>query len=212
MGMNYKRGKQLVIFDSRVRQEIFGRPLDLEPPEALYKIKINPADSIDEFLDVAAMVIEENEGKDAKIDAIHLIAHGSKGFLQLGKEGLSAANAKMCEKIQNKARVVVLNACSAGADLTPGLINAHLSTLGGAVANKTNSKTIVCRDIQQFEMEVKTSWLLPNIVPARFIYDPGDFEGTVYICYPDGTTNTIFAPPAPAKSNIDVEGYIFVGR
>jgi hypothetical protein len=207
MGMNYKRGKQLVIFDTRVKQDT----RMLEPPEAAYRLKINPTDSIEEYLGIAALLLQENE-KD-KIDAIHLIAHGNRGFMQLGKDGLSTGNAHICEQIQNKARVVVLNACSTGSDISPGLVNANLSTLGGAVANKTNSKVIVCRDMQWFGSYNTTSEWIPSFIKKpNYIYDPGDFEGQVFICYPGGTTNTIFAPSSPAKSNIDVEGYIFAPR
>ena len=130
MGLNYSRGNQLFINDPRVFWQIGSNRIPVSPPNSRHRFTPMVTEPVQNIMSIAAQFA----AIDGKLDAMHLFAHGTPGFLLMGADGLTKDNAKVFKPLRDQVRVVVIYGCNSGADIVPGFINAHLHSLGGAVA------------------------------------------------------------------------------
>jgi len=173
--------------------------IPIAPPNALHRLTIMPTDPVSPFLKGVA----EIASLEGKLDALHLFAHGSPGYLEFGAEGLDRKNADVFKPLRDKVRVIVIYGCNSGRDISPGQINVHGWSFGGGVAEVTNAKVIVCSEIQ-YHSVIGSATGRGGVA----MQDNG-FEGNIYICSPNGDTLTVYKDSKTGKALIDLETYVF---
>jgi hypothetical protein len=189
--MNFNRGKQIVIHDPRL-DDGQSPPKPLNPPQSsVLTWTVNRGDTLSNILGSAADLADAS----GKLDAVHIMAHGNKAFVQLGADNISWSNVDQFTKLNGKARCIVIFSCLVGGDESRD--NSH-SALGGAIAVLTEAKVLVCKEVQWY------GWSSNN----RTI-DFGNFDGEVYLYYPDGSHNVVFKNTTSGNAQINLEPYIF---
>lgn len=193
--MDFSRGKQMFIFDTRVRARV-----PFVPPKAHHAWSVGFNEPVKKILDSMADAIDTD---GTRMDAIHLIGQGSAGYLQIGAEGLTTRNTHLFEVLRDKTQTIVINVCGISSNLLPGEFNAGKYALGKAIAENTSATVIVGRNLR---------WLQNPYSDATRgfgVYDSEDQEGETFICYPDGNTEVISPGLSTTKSDLDLESYIF---
>lgn len=204
MNFNYAIGKQMVIMDPRLclRDGASGsnvRPL--APPFCYNSWVVNPTqDTMEHILDHAAAVATGA----GKLDALHFMAHGTPGFLEIGVDNMTMKNVEHWAKLENKVKVIVIYGCRAGGDVKPWIPDSgQIKSLAKAIAMLTNAKVISCKEYQHF-IDTSASF---NGFQVQYGGDSAtrrvqtgrgggavsyiDFTGDVYICSRDSDTVTI---------------------
>lgn len=121
MNFNDAVGKQMVIMDPRICLSDGAKGPNvrpLSPPFCYNSWVVNPmADTTQHILDHAAAVADGA----GKLDALHIMAHGAPGLMQIGIDDMTMKNVEQWGKLENKVKVIVLYGCQAGADVKPWL-------------------------------------------------------------------------------------------
>lgn len=188
--MNFNRGKQVIIHDPRL-DDAGKPPRPLNPPQSsVLTWTVSKGDTLSNILANAALLADAA----GKLDALHIMAHGEKAYIQLGADNISWGNIDQFTKLDGKARCIVIFSCQVGSDESR---DDSSSALGSAIAQLTGAKVLVCRENQTY------SWGGTRTI------DFGNFEGEVYLYYPKGGHNVIFKNTTSGKAQIDLEPYIF---
>lgn len=198
--MNFTRGKQIVIHDPRL-DDGQKPPRPLNPPQSsVLTWTVQRGDSLKSILKNAATLADAGGGK---LDAVHIMAHGEKGKIYLGADGINWGNVEKFTILNGKTRNIVVFSCQVGSDETHDDAlgsGGSTSSLGGAMASLSGAKVLVCRQNQTY------SW------GASRNIDFGLFEGEVYLYSPGGGHTVIFKNNTTGKAQIDLEPYIFQAR
>jgi uncharacterized protein DUF4347 len=204
MNFNYATGKQMVIMDPRICLSDGGRGTNirpLAPPFCYNSWVVNPtADSTEHILDHAGAVA----AGAGKLDAIHVMAHGMPGFLQIGTDDMSMNNVYHWGKLENKVKVIVLYGCQTGADVKPWQSDGgQIKSLAKGIAVLTNAKVIACKEYQHyydttgslngFQVQYGGAAATRRVETGRGggAVSYVELSGDVYICSRDSETVTV---------------------
>ena len=218
--MDYARGKQIVLFDPRLRPpHEFDDPtrhsawngLMMVPPKCWFAYTVVPSKdkASDLFAMVAGMVSVSGILGGGKFDALHIMAHGAPGYVQLGRPGLKDANAGMLAKIENMFRYVVFHGCLVGKP--PPFSDAFMiqNTISGSgfarkVAAYTGARVVAAREEQHYFIQKH-----PDDPWMGFV-DFGDWEGPVDIYEKNQPVQSYQVNPIDPK--FDLEKTIFPSK
>ena len=130
------------------------------------------------------------------MDALHFMAHGNKGYLQIGSDGFNAANVDLFSTLKGHVKTIVFFSCLVGGELGDlAQCSTIIRVYAQKVAEKSGAKVIACNINQVYSWNLSTN-----------IIDFGDFEGDVFVIYPEGCFdmyNTAAGQP------LDLERFIF---
>ena len=183
--LNFGRGKQMIIHDLRLNNPHTNPPTRLKPPDAFNVRRCQQSDRTDHVLMNTASVAKGA----GKLDALHFMAHGTPGSVEVGSPGLSFSNADQLAPLAGHVGCIVLFSCEVGA----GTRMSYSLNFGNAVSAYAKCPCIACYATQYY------SWSNGNVI------DFGSFEGTVYVY--DGAKTTAHNP----NKAIDLEKLIFGG-
>jgi hypothetical protein len=193
MAFSFMRGRQMVIHDPRLANPFTTPPTLLRPPHAMNVWTVNVGDKAEGIINFAGEVAKGKLGTE-KLDALHFMAHGAPGSLQIGADGLGWGNVDLFKKLNGRIQgAIIFFSCQVGADQS-GHSLSYGMTFGNAVAAYAGCKALTCQMNQIF------SWNGSNVI------DFGSFEGPVYVYAPDGSARMM---NYSAKSNIDIESIVF---
>ncbi len=178
MAFNFMRGRQMIIHDPRLANPYTDPPTPLRPPGAMNVWTVSLTDTAAHIIDHAKHIARgDKDGQvgNSALDALHFMAHGSVGSMQLGT-GFNWANVNVFEPLKGLIRgAVVFFSCQVGGEQAlHGL--SYQMTFGKAVAVYTGCKVVTCKMNQIY------SWGADNVI------DFGHFEGSVYVYSPDPET------------------------
>lgn len=218
MGYDYKRGRQVIIHDKRLKtptEDLTGPPspvthwahyADAEPPEAWLTYQV---DREKESIGTVLSLVESGCAtaglpKGTRFDALHIMAHGNVGYVELGKEGLKKQNAYLMAKVGNRFRYVVFYCCLVGRRPRFQELGSNLSALEGSlfarkVAVHAKAKVILARNEQIYHAHSTKD-------PTRAVLNFGDWEGLVDL-YEEGQPVRTFN--GPQDEPFDLETLIF---
>ena len=168
---NFMRGKQMIIHDPRLNNPHTKPPTPLKPPAAYNVWTVSRSKSAKGIIAWAADVATGV----GKLDALHFMAHGSSGSLQMGADGISWKNVELFKKLKGKVGCIVFLACKVGR----GTRESYSLNFGNAVAHYASSKCVCCYANQMY------GWGKDNVINF------GEFEGTVYVYTPSGGTKAL---------------------
>ena len=94
--MDYARGFQMVIHDPRLDNPRTTPPTPLVPPAAQQTWTVNITMHSPEHIFGWAGVVARTK----KLDALHIMAHGNRSYVQIGTSGLTANNARVFEGLK----------------------------------------------------------------------------------------------------------------
>src|SRR5437763_6502276 len=166
--MNFLRGNQMVVHDPRLNNP--GKPAAIppvsasavKPPGAKATWTVQSSDTADHITGWTAKVATDN----GSLDALHFMAHGNQGYLQIGSDGFTASNINLFERYKGHVKNIVFFACLVGSDLgNAAACGLESRIYAQRVAQKAGSRIIACNVNQVY------SW-----GPAGVI-DFGAFEG-----------------------------------
>ena len=167
----FLRGRQMIVHDRRLNNPFTTPPSPLMPPMAFNVWSVGGNDSADGILDWVAQVAAGNSGV-AWLDALHFMAHGFPGGIQLGRDNLNWNNVKLFEKLDSLVGCIVLFSCQVGAEQSYHPSSYEL-TFGNAIATYAQCRVVACKANQLY------SW-------NAGVIDFGGFEGVVYVYEPGG--------------------------
>jgi hypothetical protein len=190
--MNFMRGNQMVVHDQRLNNPHTTPATPLRPPGAKQTWTVQLSDSADHITGWTSKVASDW----GTMDALHFMAHGNKGYLQIGADGFTASNINLFEKYNGHVKNIVFFACLVGGDLGDSAACGLESRIyGQRVAQKSKARIVACNVSQVY------SW-----GPAGVI-DFGAFEGDVYVIEPDGCNFQIYS--ASSGNPLNLENLIF---
>lgn len=196
--MNFTRGKQMIVHDPRLNNPgnatatppVPSSPL--RPPAAMNTWTVQLSDTADHITGWSSKVATDW----GTMDALHFMAHGNEGYLQIGSDGFRASNINLFEKYKGHVNNIVFFACLVGKDLgTAAACGLQNQIFAQRVAQKAGARIVACNVNQVY------SW------GAAGIIDFGDFEGDVFVIEPDGCNIRIFS--ATAGNPLNLESLIF---
>ncbi|MBM3621297.1 MAG: hypothetical protein FJX20_11460 [Alphaproteobacteria bacterium] len=169
--MNYVRGRQVVIHDPRletVLSDAIGPPSDelwmlgrkAIAPKAWWNLEVDPKKhKVSEIF--AAVALRANIAKMTgigELDALHIMAHGTQGAIQLGSDWLHKPTMSALGKIAGVFRFVIIHSCLVGRPPqgTPAFMT--FMTFGGSqfahkAAALTKSTIVVARQLQYYSVK-----------------------------------------------------------
>lgn len=216
--MNYNRGRQFIIHDLRlqaVQDPAIQGPENPVEPWTIHPLTIAPACwrsypsddwvTIGTILSfVASACDNEHLPAGSRFDALHIMAHGLPGDVQIGREGLKKENLHLLVKIANRFRFVVFHACLVGKMSTRDVIAAPASAFGGSqfarkVAQHTKAKVVAAREVQYYQTKTREGMGVATL-------DYGAWEGPVDL-YEEHVPVRTFNNPLDAP--FDLEALIF---
>lgn len=203
--MNYKRGYQIVVHDRRLNgPRLEGPPnpdahwwkyVKVVAPEAYHNIEV---DSEKQTCGAAFSLLQDYCAKvrpknDSPFDALHIMAHGYEGAVELGKDWLWKQNLHVTAKITNRFRYVVFHSCLVGRPPqgSPAFLTSN--TFGGSqfarkIAQHTRAKVILARGDQIYDV------VRDKADRGKGIIDFGDWEGPVDLYERDVPVRTFNSP------------------
>jgi hypothetical protein len=194
MGYNFLRGRQMIIHDPRLNNPNTTPPTPLSPPPAMNVWTVQTTDSAEHILGWAGEVAKGKSGTE-QLDALHFMAHGMPGGLQIGRDNLGWGNIKLFEKLAGRIKgAIVFFGCEVGGEQASRGLSYGL-TFGNAVAALAQCKVITCKMVQTY------SW-----VPGQNVIDFGKFEGIVYVYTPGGGAKML---NWDGKSDVNLEPIVF---
>lgn len=190
---NFMRGRQMVIHDPRLNNPLTTPPSALRPPAAYNVWTVSQADTAEGILGWAATVAGGSTGKGL-LDALHFMAHGNIGYVQIGSNGFSWNNVAAFKTLAGKIRhSIVFFSCLVGGDQAHNSSNYNL-TFGNAVAAYAQCKVVVCQATQFY------SWSGQTI-------NFGAFEGVVNVYTKGGAGRKVYN--YSSKSTVNLENVVF---
>lgn len=195
MAFNFMHGRQMIIHDPRLNNPLTSPPTPLRPPAAMNVWSVSNSDSADHIICWAAEVAKGKSGTE-KLDALHFMAHGSVGGIQIGGQTLGWNNVNLFKKLNGciKGAIVFFSCQVGGEQANRGL--SYSLTFGNAVAAYAQCKVLTCKLNQIY------SW-----TPGVNVIDFGDFEGVVYLYSPGGGDAKMLN--YNDKSKVDLSSIIF---
>lgn len=191
--MDYARGFQMVIHDPRLDNPRTTPPTPLVPPAAQQTWTVNITMHSPEHIFGWAGVVARTK----KLDALHIMAHGNRSYVQIGTSGLTANNARVFEGLKGNVRVIAFFSCLVGSD-TQGWYWHHPVYYGEKIADITGAKVVVARQNQGY-----------NWAPSTNMIDFGDWEGPVDIYSPGSVESFQEYNPFRTQPKFDLEKLIF---
>lgn len=195
MSYNYARDWQMVVHDSRLNNGLTTPPTPLRPPAAQQTWTVTTEFTVDHICgNIAACA----NGPRGKFDAVHILAHGNRRYVQIGKDNISFDRLTPFAKLLNKTRWIVFWSCLVGSDDETGHFpHGHPEYFGARLSKMTNANVVVARQTQTF------SW------PGLTI-DFRDWEGPVDIFHPNDSADCWQEPnPFRTPPKLDLERLIF---
>lgn len=111
---NFMRGRQMIVWDPRVPAVSYENGVCTPVPSlpaAMNQFKVSAAARIENIVGWVAKVAKGDTG-DKKLDALHIVAHGSATEVQLGA-GLILSNTSAFSVLENLVRgAVVFHSCA----------------------------------------------------------------------------------------------------
>ncbi|MDQ6787626.1 MAG: DUF4347 domain-containing protein [Acidobacteriota bacterium] len=196
--MNFMRGNQMVVHDPRLNNP--GNPTAtppvaasaLRPPGAKQTWTVQLSDTAAHITDWTAKVATDW----STMDALHFMAHGNQGYLQIGADGFRSSNINLFEKYKGHVKNIVFFACLVGSDLgNAAACGLESRIYAQQVAQKAGARVIACNVNQIY------SW------GAAGVIDFGAFEGDVYVIEADGCNFQIYS--ASSGNALNLENLIF---
>ena len=190
MSYNFMRGRQMIIHDPRLRDEGDSTkgipPSILIPPPAMNVWTVSVSDGADHIIEWAREVAKGKSGTE-KLDALHFMAHGRPGGMQVGKDGSRLVQHRRLGRSSaaTSRGAIVFFSCQVVREQSVHPLSYGL-TFGNAVATYAGCKVIDCKMNQVY------SWHRGN---KRF--DFGEFEGPVYLYRPGARAPACRAPAIP---------------
>lgn len=202
---NYERGRQIIIHDPRLQAPRYpglSGPENPNAPQALRPLAVPPACwrtiTVDPGKETVATIFSKVASAcdaaklpaGSQFDALHIMAHGLEGYIELGKDTLRRETLQVTVKIANRFRYVVFHSCLVGKMDYQVAVGAPSTAFGGSqfarkVAQHTKAKVILARQLQYFGTKLL-------VIPAAFVSTPlaalgpdvrvldfGDWEGPV---------------------------------
>ncbi|HET9955997.1 MAG TPA: DUF4347 domain-containing protein [Polyangiaceae bacterium] len=166
-GYNFRRGRQMIVHDNRLNNPFTSPPTSLRPPAAENVWTVMGAEPAEHILGWTAQVAKGNSGS-GKLNALHFMAHGFPGGIQLGRDNLSWSNVQLFQKLRGCiSGAIVFFSCQVGAEQANHSPSYQL-TFGNAVAVNAGTTVVACQLNQWYSFGSST-------------IDFGDFEGVVYV-------------------------------
>lgn len=185
--MNFQRGKQVLVYDQRVRPTTrLGRNTCYQMPRSFGGVRVYPGDPIAGVLQRARDIARDAGG----IDILHILAHGQPGEVQLGLEGLSEANVDELQVLRGLTSCIVFFSCKLGAGTQS--LPRHRPYFGTLAQRATDAMVVMAHDTQ-----------LAYIGDA---VDYGDLRGPVYVFEPGGWSEHQASNPfrrVPQRFNLE---------
>ena len=192
--MDFMRGRQMIIHDPRLNNPHTTPPTALRPPAAMQVWTVDRADPADHIIGWAAECAKGASGGD-RLDALHFMAHGAPGGIDVGKDRFGWGNVDLFKKLDARIKgAIVFFACQVGAEQANRGLGYDL-TYGNAVAAYARCKVLTCKVNQIY------SW-----VNGVNVIDFGDFEDVVYLHVPGSGTRML---NYDGTTKVDLETIIF---
>lgn len=200
---DYARGRQIIIHDPRLQAPRYADVSGPENPDApqLTRPVVTPppcwrAFTVDPDKETVATIFSKVASAcdgaklpaGSRFDALHIMAHGLKGYVELGKDTLRKENLHVLVKIANRFRFVVFHSCLVGEVGSQEMLSARSTTYSGSqfarkVAQHTRARVILAREEQLYRAQrVVVPPGAPILLPTGLafgILDFGDWEGPV---------------------------------
>ena len=189
---NFMKGRQMIIHDARLDNPHTDPPTQLKPPPAFNTWTVR-RETPNHIIGWASTVAKGDSGKK-KLDALHFMAHGSVGGMQLGSGRLGWQNYSLFQQLKGHVRAIVFFSCKVGGEQYNRSLSYEL-TFGNAVAKTANCQVLTCRVNQIY------SWNKNRVI------DFGAFEDAVYLYSPDKKDAQMLN--YSRKSKVDLEKIIF---
>ena len=191
--MDFSTGKNVVVFDNRIKAKINNVAAYCKPPKAWKVVKAR-------FLKLDQIVNEIKKNLDqtqtAKADCLYIICHGFPAHLQLGLDNVGWNNTEQFKALENRFEKVIVIACSV-AENHPAR-NAEETYANGVshirhyyawqmlqkVSNNLNAPVKAGQEIQYYSWDTKTlefqfnKWngTIVNIFPNGVAIEGGSTE------------------------------------
>ena len=183
----------MVVHDPRLNNPNTTPPTPLRPPGGLNTWTVDLSHSVPHILGWCARAM----GSGDKWDALHLMAHGAPGAMQIGSGWINNSALPLFEAMAGRVRFIVFFSCTVGGD-NKGWYWGHPAYFGQSVAQRSKARVVVCRQNQIY------SWGASNTI------DFGNFEGEVDIFAPDDSSESFQSPnPFRTLPLLDLEKLIF---
>jgi hypothetical protein len=176
--MNFRRGKQMIVYDTGL-SELGGyraqsRPLSL--PVAYRRWVLHPHNSSAYILRRVAMVASEADGG---LDAVHFMGHGGPGRISLGRDGLSRDNVDSFSELAGNVRFIVFFSCQVGGEHQGGgWHRGQPTTFGRLIVQATGASVVVAQQNQGYD------------VGANGQVEFGAWDGPIDVYEPGGRLST----------------------
>ncbi|MCP5159097.1 MAG: hypothetical protein H6975_06690 [Gammaproteobacteria bacterium] len=194
MAFNFLRGRQMIIHDPRLNNPNTNPPTPLRPPAAMNVWTVSLTDSADHIIGWAASVAKGDSGTN-QLDALHFMAHGSVGGMQIGAGNFGWKNIDLFKKLNGRIKgAIIFFSCQVGGEQAHHSLSYSL-TFGNVVAHHAQCKVLTCKVNQIY------SW-----TPGVNVIDFGEFENIVYLYTPGGNPKVL---NYSGKSKADLNSIIF---
>jgi hypothetical protein len=167
------KGRQMIVHDPRLNNPFTTPPTLLKPPNAMQVWTVQTTEKADHIVGWAAEVAKGKSGNE-KLDALHFMAHGYPGGIQIGADNISWHNIDLFKKLDGLVKgSIVFFSCQVGAEQAMHSLSYEM-TIGNAVAAYAKCQVVACKVNQVYSFNLTTN-----------VLDFGAFEGVVYV-YPAG--------------------------
>lgn len=190
---SFLRGRQMIIHDPRLNNPYTNT--QLRPPAAYNVWTVSVGDPVAGILSWAAEVAK-GASAEGVLDALHFMAHGNIGYVQIGRDGFSWNNVEMFKTLAGRIRsAIVFFSCLVGGEQSYNLPNYTL-TFGNAVAAFAQCKVVTCETNQIYSWSTTSNAI-----------DFGDFEGVVNVYQKGGSGRRVYN--SMGRSGVDLEKIVF---
>lgn len=198
MSYDFRRGRQMLVHDPRVNDHRTNPPTALRPPRAFNTWTVGLSEPISHVIGWPAQLAARIGG----LDAVHFLAHGSPGYMQIGAGSFDASTVHFFRQFRDAAtgqpRVpfIVMFSCSAGGD-TSGWYPHHPAYFGQRIAQESGARVVVARTIQHFTFDTA------NVIQL------GPLEGEIDVYGAEGWDEYQGYNPFHPSPALDLERLIF---
>ncbi|MBP0466663.1 hypothetical protein J5Y09_22230 [Roseomonas sp. PWR1] len=190
MDVNFKRGRQVILHDPRLNHSStngygppttelpVGAPDRIVAPKSWWTRRARPDELTSTLVKAVAtrcQNAQEMHGYGA-FDALHIMAHGTRDFVQIGVFNLEMRNAQCFSALAGLFRYIVFHSCLVGQPPMGSIPDLNLPTseslLARDLSRRTNAEVIVARELQEYTVR-------PIGETGYFELDFGNWEGPV---------------------------------
>lgn len=158
------------------------------PPQAKQAWTVSVSDTADHITGWTAKVAADW----GKMDALYFMAHGNRGYIQIGADGFSLKNIHLFERYAGKVKTIVFMSCLVGGNVYyPSVCSTEVS-FAQQVAQKSGARVVACRQVQTASISRQTGEI-----------DFKEFEGDVYVIEPDGCRYKTYNAQNGRKLNLE---------